>query len=83
MMLKDGVAVTWLRDNNGGRHLPTSVIYLFERTKKARGIFLSLVNVVTIWNCIGFFYELLLSNFNKLMIIHLKSLTVLQKLDND
>ena len=33
-MLKDGVAVTWLRDNNGGRHLPTSVIYLFERIKK-------------------------------------------------
>ena len=48
MMLKDGVAVTWLRDNNGGRHLPTSVIYLFERIKKARGIYLSLVNVITI-----------------------------------
>ena len=47
-MLKDGVAVTWLRDNNGGRHLPTSVIYLFERIKKVRGIFLSLVNVITI-----------------------------------
>ena len=52
MMLKDGVAVTWLRDNNGGRHLPTSVIYLFKRIKRTRGILLSLVNVITIWNCI-------------------------------
>ena len=64
MMLKDGVAVTWLRDNNGGRHLPTSVIYLFERIKKVRGIFLSLVNVITILELYWvFFYKLLLSNF--------------------
>ena len=55
-MLKDGVAVTWLRDNNGGRHLPTSVIYLFERIKKVRGIFLSLVNVITILEWYWFFF---------------------------
>ena len=55
-MLKDGVAVTWLRDNNGGRHLPTSVIYLFERIKKVRGIFLSLVNVITILELYWFFF---------------------------
>ena len=78
-MLKDGVAVTWLRDNNGGRHLPTSVIYLFERTKKARGIFLSLVNVITIWNCIVFLF----TNYYFQISNHLKSLTLLQKLDKD
>ena len=55
-MLKDGVAVTWLRDNNGGRHLPTSVIYLFEGIEKVRGIFLSLVNVITKWNYIVFLF---------------------------
>ena len=55
-MLKDGVAVTWLRDNNGGRHLPTSVIYLFERIKKVRGIFLSLVNVIAILELYWFFF---------------------------
>jgi hypothetical protein len=52
MMLKDGVAVTWLRDNNDGRHLPTSVIYLFERITKVRGIFLYLSNMIEICNCI-------------------------------
>ena len=62
-MLKDGVAVTWLRDNNGGRHLPTSVIYLFERIKKVRGIFLSLVNVITILELYWFFLQTITFKF--------------------